>query len=166
MKFSIRSIRGSHVIAVVALIAACGGTSYAAATIGSAQIIDGSIQSIDVKNGTLTGSDVQGGSLQPSDMSYNVTNEFKNRWRINGTAKAVAGGAHGVEQVLCDYEHGEYAAGGGGYSYYSGKGYLTGSSPVYGSGDYTNMPIGWEVKMQNLQGSTNYLIIRVTCVKG
>ena len=166
MKNITARLRPAHLIAVVALLAACGGTAYAGATIGSAQIINNSIRSIDVKNNTLRSNDVADFSLERNDLSTNATESLSNRWQIRGTAKEIAGGTHGSEKVMCDYENGEYAAGGGGYSYYAGKGYLTGSSPVYGQGEFENMPVGWEVKMQNLQGTTNYLIIRVTCVKG
>jgi hypothetical protein len=60
MSRSIRNIRISpaSILAMVALFVALGGVSYAAATIGSAQIKDNSIRSKDVRNGTLTGKDV------------------------------------------------------------------------------------------------------------
>jgi hypothetical protein len=53
---------GSHIrnqwIGVLALFVALGGSAYAAATIGSADIIDGSIASVDVKNGQITKDDL------------------------------------------------------------------------------------------------------------
>jgi hypothetical protein len=48
----------STVVAYLALFVALGGTAYAANTVGSGDIIDGSILSRDVKNETLTGQDM------------------------------------------------------------------------------------------------------------
>lgn len=74
---------GSHVrnqwMGALALFVALGGTAYAAATIGSADIIDNSVASVDLKNndvlaadvldGTLGGLDVFNGSLTGTDVS-------------------------------------------------------------------------------------------------
>ncbi len=58
-------------LAVIALVAAMGGTAWAAATITSASIKDGSIQSRDIANGRLgvAGVDVRDGSLGVVDLS-------------------------------------------------------------------------------------------------
>jgi len=53
---------------VLALFIALGGTSYAAVTIGSAEIRNNSIQGVDVRQSTLTGADVSDGSLEPKDL--------------------------------------------------------------------------------------------------
>jgi hypothetical protein len=50
-------------IAVLALFAAFGGTSYAAAKISSKQIKNNSVRGIDVKNRSLTGADVKANTL-------------------------------------------------------------------------------------------------------
>ncbi len=52
-------INPSLLISMVALFVALGGVSYAAATIGSAQIVNNSVQSKDVKNGNLRGKDLR-----------------------------------------------------------------------------------------------------------
>ena len=49
----LRSLLGNNFLGTLALIVACSGTAYAAARIGSADIIDNSIQSVDVKDGAL-----------------------------------------------------------------------------------------------------------------
>src|SRR4051794_31159706 len=46
------------IVALVALFVALGGTAYAAATIGSGQIIDESIKSQDIKNGEVKNADL------------------------------------------------------------------------------------------------------------
>jgi hypothetical protein len=56
------------VVAVLALVVAMTGTSYAAVKIGSAQIKNNSIKSLDVKDQSLTGKDVQDGSLAAADV--------------------------------------------------------------------------------------------------
>jgi hypothetical protein len=63
-----RRLTYANVAATLALFLAMGGTAYAAATIGSAEIIDNSIQSADVKNGALTSLDVKNETLQSADI--------------------------------------------------------------------------------------------------
>ena len=53
----------SMLIALLALFAALGGTSYAAAKIGSKEIKNNSIRSVDVRNKSLTGKDVKRNAL-------------------------------------------------------------------------------------------------------
>jgi hypothetical protein len=56
-------ISPSSLLALVALFVALGGVSYAAATIGSAEIKDNSVRSKDVRNKTLVGKDVKKDAL-------------------------------------------------------------------------------------------------------
>src|SRR5918912_1398017 len=74
-----------NVIACLALFVALRGTSYAAATIGSAQVVDNSLQSRDLKDnaavrtqdvvndnvvgGGLVGADVRNNSLTGNDVA-------------------------------------------------------------------------------------------------
>jgi hypothetical protein len=58
----------SLVIACLALFVALGGVGYAAATIGSAAIVDNSIKSKDVRNNDLRGKDVRADTLQGADI--------------------------------------------------------------------------------------------------
>jgi len=48
----------TNVVATLALFIALGGTSYAAATIGSGAIVDNSIRSRDIHNGTIAPKDL------------------------------------------------------------------------------------------------------------
>ena len=52
------------VVAYLALFVALGGGAYAAAEIGSADIVDGSVTSADVKNRTLSTKDLSAKALQ------------------------------------------------------------------------------------------------------
>jgi len=61
-------ITPSFVVAVLALLVAVGGTSYAAGRITSAQIEDETIQSRDVRNGSLQGRDLANGSVPRSKL--------------------------------------------------------------------------------------------------
>ncbi len=56
-------INPSLLISMVALFVALGGVSYAAATIGSAQIKNNSVRSKDVKNGDLRGKDLKANTI-------------------------------------------------------------------------------------------------------
>jgi hypothetical protein len=49
----------ASLLAMVALFVALGGVSYAAATIGSAQIKNNSVKSVDIKNGTIAAKDIK-----------------------------------------------------------------------------------------------------------
>lgn len=64
--------RPSHatIVAYLALFTALGGSAYAAATIGSAEIKNNSIRSRDVRNQTLTGKDINERSLQSTPRLY------------------------------------------------------------------------------------------------
>jgi len=67
----LRSYRPSHatVVAWLALFVALGGTAYAAATIGSAQIVDNSIKSVDVRNDSSLGGGLTGADIKESTLS-------------------------------------------------------------------------------------------------
>jgi hypothetical protein len=56
-------INPSLLISMVALFVALGGVSYAAATIGSAEIKNNSVRSKDVKNGDLRGKDLKADTI-------------------------------------------------------------------------------------------------------
>jgi hypothetical protein len=58
----------SLVISCLALFVALGGVGYAAATIGSAAIVDNSIRSKDVRNENLRGKDVRADTLKGADI--------------------------------------------------------------------------------------------------
>jgi len=80
----LRSYRPTHatVVACLALFVALGGTAYAAATIGSAQVIDNSLRSVDLKNNAgVTSADVVDGSLLARDLRAGA---------LGGTPVAVA----------------------------------------------------------------------------
>ena len=56
------------VVAVLALVVAMAGTSYAAVKIGSAQIKNNSVKGKDVKDANLTGKDVKDSTLTGADV--------------------------------------------------------------------------------------------------
>jgi hypothetical protein len=58
----------SLVIACLALFVALGGVGYAAATIGSAAVVDNSLRSKDVRNNDLRGKDVRTNTLKGADV--------------------------------------------------------------------------------------------------
>ena len=55
------------VLSMIALFVALGGTSYAALSIGSAQVRNNSLTSSDIKNNTVKSADVRNGSLLLKD---------------------------------------------------------------------------------------------------
>ncbi len=68
------------IIACLALFASLGGAAYAAATIGSDEIIDGSIRNRDFKDGTLRGQEAKrngfgGGAIKESTLDASQLDE-------------------------------------------------------------------------------------------
>jgi hypothetical protein len=57
----------ANVTSTLALFIALGGTSYAAVSIGSANVRNNSLTGVDVRNNSLTGADVRNGSLLAGD---------------------------------------------------------------------------------------------------
>lgn len=84
-------------VAVTALVVALGGTSYAAAQIGSADIRDGSVRSVDVHDGSLRGKDVKNGTVRAKDLAAGVRKDIADsgRWLLvnaAGQIEAQSGG--------------------------------------------------------------------------
>lgn len=61
-------ISPSLAVSVTALVVALGGTSYAAATIGTADLERGAVTSGKIKNETIASNDVRDGSLRAKDL--------------------------------------------------------------------------------------------------
>jgi len=98
MRRHIRPPSASTVIASLALMAALGGTSYAAATISSGDIKNNTVRSADVKNNSLTGRDVKNSSLTSGDVRNGslLAKDFKSGQLPAGPAgPAGPGGAAG-----------------------------------------------------------------------
>ena len=67
-RIATRRPSASLIIACLALFVALGGVGYAAATIGSAAIVDNTIRSKDVRNNDLRGKDVRTNTLKGADV--------------------------------------------------------------------------------------------------
>jgi hypothetical protein len=80
----------SLVIACLALFVALGGVGYAAATIGSAAIVDNSIRSKDVRNNDLRGKDVRANTLKGADVNESSLGKVPSA----ATADSAATAAH------------------------------------------------------------------------
>ena len=64
-----RSTRVYGSIAVLALIAATGAVSWAAATVGSSQVINNSLRSIDLRNGQVKTADLANSSVRSAKLA-------------------------------------------------------------------------------------------------
>jgi hypothetical protein len=76
------------VVATVALFVALGGVGYAAATIGSAAIIDNSIKSKDVRNEGLRGKDVRADTLKGADVDESSLGQVPSAANADNAATA------------------------------------------------------------------------------
>lgn len=90
-------------VALLALFVAMGGVGYAAATIGSAQIKNGSIRGKDIHNSTITGGKVKSDSLTGADVKESTLTKVPtagtaDRAGVAGTA-GTAGTANSVNTV-------------------------------------------------------------------
>ncbi|MFN7149604.1 MAG: hypothetical protein ACK4V6_08985 [Microthrixaceae bacterium] len=63
MRNPLRGARYANVTATLALVVALGGTSYAAATIGTADIKKSAVTSAKIKNGNVKAADLRGGAV-------------------------------------------------------------------------------------------------------
>lgn len=83
-----RLLTYSNVVSTLALVIALGGgTAYAAARIGSADIIDNSIQSRDIRDSQVRGRDVLDGSIALSDLAPAVQAAIGAEGRAIATAR-------------------------------------------------------------------------------
>jgi hypothetical protein len=78
----------SLVVAFVALFVALGGVGYAAATIGSAAIVDNSIKSKDVRNEGLRGKDVGANTLKGADIDESSLGQVPSAANADSAATA------------------------------------------------------------------------------
>lgn len=62
-----RHLTYANVVSSLCLFVLLGGSAYAAAKVGSAQIKNDSIRSTDIRNGTIAGKDVKNSSLTKGD---------------------------------------------------------------------------------------------------
>lgn len=58
-----------HLVGYIALFVALGGTSYAAAQIGSSQIANDGVKSVDIANGTIASRDIANGTIRGVDVA-------------------------------------------------------------------------------------------------
>ncbi|MEO7197639.1 MAG: hypothetical protein ABIZ50_04125 [Solirubrobacterales bacterium] len=97
--------RPAMIVAVVALIAALGGSAYAAAKIGTndiqnnaitaRQVENGTLKGKDFKKGGLTSSDFRDGKLKIEDFSPETIKALEPRWLLlneNGQIEEQSGG--------------------------------------------------------------------------
>ena len=100
MKRRLRAPSPAMVVALVALFVSLGGSAYAVATIGSDDIINGSIRNRDFKDGTLRGNEAKPDGFGPNAIKEQSLDSSKfNAARIGKvTAATLADGIsrHGV----------------------------------------------------------------------
>ena len=87
----------SLVIACLALFVALGGVGYAAATIGSAAVVDNSLRSKDVRNNDLRGKDVRGNTLKGADVDESSLGKVPSA--ANADAAATAANASNADNA-------------------------------------------------------------------
>lgn len=80
----------SMAVALVALFVALGGVSYAAATIGSAQIKNNSVRGKDIRNSSITGRDVKNESLGGRDVKESALGKVPRATRADAAGTATS----------------------------------------------------------------------------
>jgi hypothetical protein len=88
-------VRPSRAISAVAIFVALGGTGYAAAKVGSAEIKNNSVRGKDVRNSNLTGKDVKRNSLTGSDIAESRLGKVRSAIRADSAGTAGAAGGLG-----------------------------------------------------------------------
>ena len=79
MKLRLRAPSPAMVVALIALFVSLGGSAYAVATIGSDDIINGSIRNRDFKDGTLRGQESKPDGWGPNAIKEQVLDASKFR---------------------------------------------------------------------------------------
>lgn len=120
----------------IAALALTAGSATATAYITGANVLDESLTGADVRNGSLTAADLPVGS---GKIKYRT---------IDGEYSTMTPGAKVRVQVLCDYQHGEYAVGGGGRDY-SQSSVLVSSLPVTSGAGLGGPALGWQVVLKS-----------------
>ena len=102
MKRFARMPSPAMVVACLALFVALSGVSYAVATIGSDDIINGSIRNRDFKDGTLRGNEAKPDGFGPNAIKEQVLDSSKlNAAKIGKVpGAALADGAHAPRRGL------------------------------------------------------------------
>jgi hypothetical protein len=80
----------SLVIACLALFVALGGVGYAAATIGSAAVVDNSLRSKDVRNNDLRGKDIRTNTLKGGDIDESSLGQVPSAASADNAAHATS----------------------------------------------------------------------------
>ncbi len=108
----------SMLVAILAMFLAVGGVGYAATSIGSAQITNGSIRSVDVRDGTLAPKDLSARTralLRAADGPRGQTGARGLEGAMGPVGPAAAAGATNVvartNSVSVRYRHLEAAVG-------------------------------------------------------
>ena len=94
MKRRLRAPSPSMVVALIALFVSLGGSAYAVATIGSDDIINGSIRNRDFKDGTLRGNEAKrdgfgGGAIKESTLDATQIKQVPSAVVSDGLARHV-----------------------------------------------------------------------------
>ena len=85
MRSFLTHLRNQWMGALALFLVLCGGTAYAANTIGSADVIDNSLRSVDLKDGSaVTGTDVTDDSLKGADVDESSLGKVPNADKLDG----------------------------------------------------------------------------------
>lgn len=153
----------ANVTATLALVVASSGTAYAAATIGSADVVDNSLKSVDLRNGVaVKGQDVADDALTGADIAEGTLGVVPEAARagvagyerIYGGDQTVPAGATPVLQATCPA--GKVAISGGHWQSHSDVDTFWG----YATSDTT-----WSVAFHNPSGSNRQVGVHVVCVR-
>jgi hypothetical protein len=94
MKRRLRAPSPAMVVALIALFVSLGGSAYAVATIGSDDIINGSIRNRDFKDGTLRGQEAKPDGWGPNAIKEQVLDASKFKQVPSAAAAVVADGVN------------------------------------------------------------------------
>jgi len=155
----------ANVTATLALIiAAGGGTAYAAGTIGSEEVVDGSLKSIDLKDGTgVRSADVAFDSLTGADINEDMLAEVPSAAhagidgyeRVYSGNKTIAAGSQPV--ISADCPAGKIAISGG---------FWTSYGDIRAFWGYVVDNDTYSVAFWNTGGEQREVGVHVVCVRG
>ena len=149
------------VVALMALVLALGGTSYAAIklpanSVGTKQLKRNAVTSAKVKNGSLAATDFKAGSLPRGPQGAQGPQGPQGAQGPPGpvrvpTITVRSSGAEEPDSATANCNPGEAALGGGGTS---SDGFIWDTSPLEGSG----FPTGWVAQAVQSDGTTSAMV--------
>lgn len=152
-RLRLRAPSPALIISIVALFAALGGTSYAAATIGTSDIKNGAVTNPKLAPSSVGFQKMRFGAIHNENIADSAVGTSKLNVRFVSASTLVANGAEGVITAICPAGTSPITGGGG-------------FGPIFSTALQTSQVAGggWLVTGRNESGVPRLLTAQATCI--